>query len=271
MCFQVKEYKHFQSLNNQLFFLVPKTMHYGQYCTAVVDGVVYVINDWPAITKLGSCGFEMVKNIPAPWGGGRPLCSPTSDNTKLLFCIGKECGTYDPSTMDQQETGVIEQIASLTDYHTEGKMILNPQSNEINVIGGTHNWDNEHRAERLTADGNWEWIKMHEGEILPNNYRFFSTATGPGDFGTFTFSGFALDDSSNIAFQEPYRFHTFQPDMGTADKIDPSHILYPISDIGMEQIFEPKNFDSIGGNGYVLHHRTQDCTNGTMRFLTGTS
>ena len=247
-------------------------MAYRQYCTAVVEGVVYIINDWPAITKLGSCGFEFVKNIPAPFGSGRPLCSSTADNTKLLFCIGQECGTYAPSTIDVDEkTGVIQQIASLIDYHTEGKMILNPQSNEINVMGGTHNSNNEHRAERLTADGNWEWIVTDETKMLPNNYRFFSTATGASDIGTLTFSGYALDDSGNAVPQHsPYKFHTFQAGEGTADKIDPTNILYPISDIGMQQIFEPKNFDSIGGKGYILHHRTQDCTNGAMRFLIDT-
>jgi len=220
---------------------------------------MYVVNDWPAVTKLGSCGFEVIQNLGPPMSSGNPLCSATADS-KLLICIGKDCSTFDPDTLE------VETVGSLNDFHYEGKMILEPVSKKNLVIGGTHSLVASNAAERYNFEtGQWEFVSTPADKSFPLNYRRFSTASGftQSNPGTYSFSGFGVDDSGNTYF--PVLQYCFNSETNEVTGIDSTHDLYPISDIGLNQIFEPKRFDSIGGDGYIVHHRTQECTNSSMR------
>jgi len=118
-------------------------------------------------------------------------------------------------------------------------------------------------AERYNPEtGKWEFIYFPEDSNFPINYRRFSTADGPENSGTYFFSGFGVGNSSTYFPETPFLYNS---DLETVVKIEAENEIFPISEIGLKQIFEPKRFDSIGGYNYIVHHRTQECTNGTMR------
>ena len=224
-------------------------------CNAVVNGVLYVVNSWPAIARLGSCGFEIIKDLGAL--ESQHLCAATADS-KLLICSGTDCVIFDTETWD------LTTVGSLNDFHYEGKMILEPVTNQNLVIGGTHNGPNA--AERYNSQtGQWEFVSTPENKSFPLNYRRFSTASGfaQSNPNSYLFSGFAVNDSGNTYF--PGSQFCFNSETNEVTEIGPTDYLYPISDIGLNEIFEPKHFDSIGGDGYIVHHRTHECTNSSMR------
>ena len=115
-----------------VIFLVPRgSILFSQYCTTVVNGVLYVSTDRGHITRLGTCGFESVKSLPDDFGSGIPVCAPTPDS-KLMICSGLDCAIFDP------ESENFEIIGNFNDYHSEGKLVLDPISGENIVVGGTH-------------------------------------------------------------------------------------------------------------------------------------
>ena len=105
---------------------------------------------------------------------------------------------------------------------------------------------------------------MDVTESFPLMYRVFSTANGPDDTGLFTFAGTAYGHSDGTKFAFNFKSEN---GIGKATKIEKSDVLFPISDIEKEYHWDSKSHDSIGGNGYLLHSRTQDCTNATMRLI----
>ena len=180
-------------------------------------------------------------------------------DSKFLICIGKDCVTFDTETWE------VATFASLNDYHYEGKMFLDPKYKKNIVIGGTHGLTTAKAAERYNSEmGQWEFVFTPEDKSFPIDYRRFSIASGfaSENPNSYLFSGFAFDSGSTFL---PDLGYCFNSDINEVTEIDPPHALYPISDIGLIHNFQPKRFDSIGGGGYLLHHRTQECTNSSMR------
>ena len=240
-------------------------MYFSNFCTAVVNGIMYIVTDRNQITRLGSCGFESVVDLPSELDlpSAHPVCAPTpGPESKLLMCFGLNCATFDT------ESQAVQVTASLNDYHYEGKMLLDPISNENIVIGGTSSTSSPFRGERLINDnGSFSWVEYLDlTKTLPLNYRRFSTAIGPDDTGTFFFSGFGVNDDGT--YFPDTQFNLVSQSNGlsqTVENIDTTDFLYPVSDLGMDSIFQPKTFNSIGGNGFILHHRRHECTNEAMR------
>ena len=49
-----------------------------------------------------------------------------------MICSGLDCAIFDP------ESENFEIIGNFNDYHSEGKLVLDPISGENIVVGGTH-------------------------------------------------------------------------------------------------------------------------------------
>ena len=194
---------------------------------------------------------------------GQPLCAPTPDS-KLLICVGLDCSIFDPEYDDVP----FQHAPSLNDYHYGGKMLLDPISNQNIVIGGTSELQSPYRGEFLHPDFGW-LVHFGGAETFPLNYQRFSTAIGPDDTGIFFFSGFAVEESGNGTYFTNDVFNLNSANYTGYDEDQDGLITnpdqFPVLDLQLNELFEPKTFNSLGGNGFILHHRRQDCTNDTMR------
>ena len=69
---------------------------------------MYVVNDWPHLFKLGSCGFDSVTNIRPPHSSGRPICA--EQDGQLVFCNGLICSKFDPKVRDLRNMILCQEI-----------------------------------------------------------------------------------------------------------------------------------------------------------------
>lgn len=213
----------------------PRSIYYNQYCSATVKGVLYVINDWPTITKFNGCGFEVVQNLPPPFSSGNPLCMEYKD--KLLICIGTICGTYNPGETE------IEFMPSLNDIRFGGTMILDKVHNVPMVFGGS-------TLEVFNVEDNvWKFIDAPAD--ITNFSEFvqgFRIALGVDDQKIFMFA--RPDSLRNSKFYE-YDMTSYTAAI-TESVPEPEWPSFTLDSV-------PMAYDSIGGNSYVIHHRPYNC------------
>ena len=265
-----------QYSDNILFYLAS-----GRYdtniATAVVKGKLYIVNNDPAIYTLkchaGDADYYFLQNLPPPFNYGIPLAAEWNGN--LFFCIRKLCGMIDISeaTRDQPMTPL--RMADLNDDHSGGKMQV--VNGKLMVFGS--NDVTSAKAEYFNWEGEGQWEKVAMPSEFPVGYEGFSIAEGPGDNVHF-FSGFGYDESNfmrvmnfdfNITLPEPVTAQfikdMYQYSAGANTLTISNAAPNPIMDITYEFAQSgSRDFASIGGNNWIVHHRTNDeCVrNGTF-------
>ena len=162
----------------------------------------------------------------------------------------------DPAADEGSE---VEIIASLNDYHYEGRMFQDHHTGEMMVLGGTHSINSANSLERLDSETNtWKFETLTSGDF-PINYRRFSMAERGLEGPSYFFGGFAVNDNGTYFIDNPL---TYDLREGTVEE---SPNMMPKNGAGLGSLFDAKKFDSIANPNFLVHHRVHECTNNTMR------
>merc|ERR1712130_518554 len=112
----------------------------NDWCSAIVNKELYIINNWPVLYKFTGCEF-VAQNL-GPYSGGDTLCGMYKDNDtgpeELLFCIEGNCRLWDPVATNGVAWGSDKTtaFAKPTNTHKGGKLIMNGVGGRPTLSGG---------------------------------------------------------------------------------------------------------------------------------------
>ena len=119
--------------------------------------------------------------------GPNPTCTGNAAGDKLLVAgpseEGKKVVVLDLKNFTFFKT------QEMSDYHYEGKLVNDPNSNDIILIGGSANIP---IMAEILDESDWSWSPMPNHAAIPREWDYFTWAPAPfvdGEAGVFMFGG----------------------------------------------------------------------------------
>ena len=253
--------------------------------SATVKGVLYNVDRirtssteyWLRIRRFNGCEFEEVERKlevagAFPFGDRNSVSLCTEWNGKLVICVGKTCGQWEPADKCSQKwdtegeapcEGTFSTMASLANAPWRGKMILASTGTYSAPMVIAPAVDlSQSRVIEYYVKNNWYTLYTRMGETLDEmtgwpNY-VYNMRTAVHDSKIFMF------EPTSQATSEPKHYeYSYSPWMGSPSFILTKLEALPESELyaagGRDAAVNPTVYDSTGGHGYIIHHRPYNC------------